>query len=149
MSFSDNERLSHVSLEASSFPVRIMRVDQRIAVCNLIAMCFVAIAWLAGSRDAAFTAVATAVFGFAAIRPQYRYERGFWMAGLLVTFWTIFMLWSGFLDFFSDRISDSALGSIALATSLGFLSLFLVYSIYATIVNFRWSRCGGAVMQDR
>ena len=129
-----------------------MQFERKIAIANLAVMVPVAIAWIAGARDAAFIAVGTATYGFAVLWPQYRYERGLWMVGPILILFTVFALFSGFLDLFAGDIPgagpSSAIAAFTLTIAIGILSLFLAFSIYATIVNYRLSRSLRKSMQD-
>ena len=121
-----------------------MNVRRQIAIANLVVMVAVAIAWLAGVNGAAFIAIGTATFGFASLWPQYRHERGVWMAGGLVMLLTAFAMFICLLDLFAVGIPDetprSLYGTILIGLGLIVLSLFLAFTIYATVENFRLSR---------
>ncbi len=120
-----------------------MNVHRQIALTNVVIMVAVTIAWLAGANGAAFIAIGTTTFGFASLWPQYKHERGVWMAGSLVMLFTVLAIFNGLMDLFEGSISAETprplYGTVLIGIGIVALSLFLAFTIYATVVNFRLS----------
>mgnify|MGYP003381716254 CR=1 FL=1 len=81
---------------------------------------------------------------FPAIWPQYKYEPGIWMLGILVLFLTAFYIAMDFLELNSTdlpaNVPHSAYGKYLISTCIAALTIFGAFTTYACDVNFRLSR---------
>ena len=122
----------------------LMKLQQQLKIVNLFVMVAVAVAWLVGVSGLTFISIGIATFGFAVLYPEYRFERGIWMLGLLFMSFTAFMIFSGLTDLLwtgkSDEAPRSSYATMWMVIGMATQIMFFAFTVYTSAVNYRLSR---------